>query len=68
MVAVSRPTCVEEFRVWQELYPDAASLGYALMGKSKLILEILSSNQLILRRPNGVILVGRDLEVSRYRT
>jgi len=49
---------------FQDLFPTGESLGAALASKSRLLLELLASNQLILRRRNGVILAGRDLEVS----
>jgi hypothetical protein len=49
---------------FQELFPTGESLGAALASRSRLLQELLASNQLILRRRNGVILAGRDLEVS----
>ncbi len=49
---------------FQDLFPTGESLGAALASRSRLLLELLASNQLILRRRNGVILAGRDLEVS----
>jgi hypothetical protein len=49
---------------FQDLFPTGESLGAALASRSRLLQELLASNQLILRRRNGVILAGRDLEVS----
>jgi hypothetical protein len=43
------------------LFPTGETL--AGVENTALLLELLSSDELILRRRNGVILVGRELEV-----
>jgi hypothetical protein len=43
------------------LFPTGKDL--AKVGNTDLLREVLSNDQLILRRKNGVILVGQELEV-----